>query len=432
MLESIQQGEVIESPQDPIANFFYTGRAGFAFRRKDGKYIPLPSEGAVRQHLTVTGVARAETTAALCRIREENFVSYIGPLAGFPAGLHPSCDGWNLLVTSGPRIIESKPGDFDLIEGIFGGLFNQKESTEQADCVFSWLKHARKSVIEGRRHPLPALAMIGPRGAGKSLAIEIVNLCLGGRKAAAYRFLCGASAFNADCVGAELLIIDDDAASRDHRARTRLAQGIKKTLFGSAPSFEGKGKDQFTAEPVQNLIIAVNDEPEHVQVLPELDETMDDKIILTRTGTAKIPEHLVNDRKGLMAAIVAEIPSFCHWIETKQEREDAIDERGRLRCFRHPEILAMINSISPENRLAELVAQCWKIQDVIKVDGSWKGTAAVLESALLDSETTRHAARTLLSWSGATGAYLARLTESGAGFKKTGQRNGVMNYEIGI
>jgi hypothetical protein len=423
--------EEIELPPLPSDSFFYAGRGGYAMRRADGRFIPLPPEGAVRQHLAEMGVARGDITGVVCRIREDNYVSYIGPMAGYPSGIHDGINGYQILVTYGPRIIPAVAGDFPVINSIMRGLFEDPEHPDQFHCVLAWLRKSRANVLAAKRRPTPALALVGRRGAGKSLAIELFKRALGGRAVNAYRSLCGDSAFNLQLAGAELLTIDDVVASRDHRARVRLAQAIKATLFAGAVTFEGKGRDAFDAAPVQSLIIAVNDEPQHVQVLPELDENIRDKIALVKVGEAVLSPDLAEDPDLLSAAIDSEMAAFLHWLESSETPDHLVDRRGRLIPFWHPAVLAMIDGISPENRLAELLAQATKITAEIDSEGSWRGTAADVEATLLETSTTRHAARTLLSLSGATGTFLSRLCEiRPATFSKSGHKGGVQTYRI--
>jgi hypothetical protein len=422
-------GKTIETP-NPCDRFFYAGRIGFAMASDEGQLIPLPSESAVRQHLAQLGVSRSDMSATVCRIRENNFVSHIGELAGYPTGIHEQ-DGGKILVTRPPKIVQSAAGEFPTLEGIFRGLFESDSYPMQFGCVTAWLKRSRENVLAGRRRPTPALAIVGQRGAGKSLAIEIFRRSLGGRQAACYRALCGDSNFNADLCAAELLVVDDEAASRDHRARVRLGQGIKSTLFGGSVRFEGKGRDAFNARPVQSLVIALNSEPEHLQVLPEMDESLRDKIILSLAGEAQIPPELADDPEELGTVIDGELPAFLHWLEGWEIPAEMVDRRGRIVCSWHPDLLASLDGISPENRLAELLAQNWKIQKAIEDEGQWRGTAAEAEAALIESDTTRHAARTILNWPGATGTLLSRLAAGRSDYEKAGQRGGVQTYRIG-
>lgn len=427
--------EPVEAPSPTTKaweRFFYAGRTGYAMQADGGRYIPLPQESQVRAHLEMMGVPRHEHTSSLCTIRENHHVLWIGPIAGYKSGIHTAPDAQGvLLVTTAPSIIESAPGVFDLISRITRGLFCDADHEIQFEAVMGWLRQARVNVRNGKRRPLPALAMVGPRNAGKSLFLEIARLSLGGRSAPAYRAITNESGFNADVLGAELLVVDDEVASRDNRARGRFGQSIKSFLFGSSVRIESKGRDAFSARPVHALAIALNDEAQHVMVLPEMDDSLQDKISLIQTGRASITPEECYDREEFMGRIISELPAFLHWLDNGQTPDEIKDSRTGCRAWQHPGILETLSQISPESRLWELVCQCWSIQDSIKREGFWRGTSAELERALSEGESTRHSARSLLSWNGALGSYMSRLADMGKhGVSRGGQSRGIQTWKI--
>jgi hypothetical protein len=421
-----------ESSPQAWERFFYAGRAGYAMRSEGGRFIPLPQESQVRAHLEMLGVPRYAMNEALCTIREKHHVLWIGPIAGYSSGIHQAPDAQGvLLVTTEPAIVKSSPGTFDLINRIVTGLFWDDDNEDQFHAVMGWLRQARANVKAGRRRPLPALAMVGPRNAGKSLFLEIARLSLGGRSAPAYRAITNENGFNADVLGAELLVVDDEVASRDNRARSRFGQSIKNFLFAASVRVEAKNRDAFSARPVHALAIALNNEAQHVQVLPEMDDSLRDKISLIKTGRADITPEESYDKEAFMARIVDEMPAFLDWLEKGDTPPSLIDTRTGCRAWQHPDILETLSQISPESRLWELICQCWKVQESITQTGFWRGTSAELERALNEGESTRHSARTLLSWNGALGVYLAGLADGGKhGVTRGGQSHGIQTWKI--
>jgi hypothetical protein len=406
-----------------VRRFFYNGSA-FAVEAK-GKYIPL-NEGAVKQHLSKLGIPGAIHNDILCDIRINQLVDYVGPVAGLRAGLH-SNNGSKLLVTSSPNIIQPKKGDASFINKAFSDLLPDET---QRNIFLDWLAHCRRGVLAGRRIQSPALALTGKKGDGKSLGIEIVKQCLGGRSANAYRFLSGDTPFNKDLLGAELLVMDDPAASKDHRARVRLAQNIKGNQFAGAIHVEGKNRDGFDVEPVQAVIIAVNSDPEHLRVLPELDESMEDKITLLRSSMIDLPPELAGREEEIKREIAASLPGFLAELDCR-DLSSSYNSRGRLKCFWNPEILEAIGMLSPEQQILELVHQLHVVKIAV---GGWSGTAATLEGLLTDKDShVAHAAKRLLSWGGACGTFLGRLADRpGSGVSRGGldPRTKIQTYVI--
>ena len=292
-------------------------------------------------------------------------------------------------------------------------LLGDDNHPEQLPAFFCWLAHSRRAVIKEKRRQTPALALTGSIGDGKSLAIEIIKRSLGGRAEKAYRFFSGDDQFNSELAGAELLVSDDDAVSRDHRSRLQLAQAIKSNLFSDSMRVRGMHSDAFSCAPVHAVVIAANSDPEHLRVLPELDESMRDKIILLKTKPAALPEGIAGRNDLISIRIDADLPGFLHFIDHVNMVE-AYDHRGRLKCFWHPEILEAIGLLSPETQLLELVQQVEAVRNAIAQTGKWVGTATALEGLLINRDSpVQHMASRLLHWPKACGTYLGRLADTG-------------------
>lgn len=387
-----------------VPAIYYAGRGGYAIEHK-GAFVPLTAESQVKQHLIAAGVPSDQFNELLCRIRLDNFVSYIGPVAGHQPGIHIAPETHQpFLVTTGPRIIEGVAGDWNFIADFLRDLFG--EGT-QYEAALSWLRQARRNVRAGKRRPLPVAVLVGPRKCGKSLFIELSRLCLGGRVASAYAALCGATTFNGHTLGAELLVMDDEVASKDYRTRTALAQGIKKQLFAASMAIEAKHRDQITMRPVHSIIIAVNDEPEHLQVLPAIDDSVSDKISLFACGRATLGS--LPEPEQIAAALHAELPAFCAFLDSSDHPEELKDSRTGAAAWQNPSVMDALQSIAPEERLRELLAQCGPIVDTIASKGFWRGTSAEIERLLSENDVTRNSARSLLSWPAACGVFLGRL-----------------------
>lgn len=412
-----------------VRQFFYNGRS-FCMESPSG-FIPLPCEAPVRQHLSVMGVPSKKQAEVLCAIREQQMVGYIGPVAGLPAGLH-ECNGDKVLVTKGPTIIEGKEGTETFVHDILAGLLEDPDHPQQLQTFLDWLTHSRRAVLKGKREQTPVVVFTGSRGNGKSLAIEIIKRCLGGRSAKAYRFMSGDSPFNADLIGSELLVVDDAAASKDHRSRMSLMQNIKDNLFSGAFAMEGKGRDKIDFQPVHAMVMAVNDDPDHLRVLPELDPSMDDKIHLFKTRAATIPKGA--DSAEISRRLAEALPAFLFDID-RRDISEACDKAGRLLCFRHPEVIEALGCLSPERQLLELIHQCWSVTEDLRNHDKWVGVASELEAKLTEfGASTANAAKRLFSWQGACGTYLGRLSETeGTGVSKDGfSLSKIRRYSISV
>jgi hypothetical protein len=389
-----------------ISKFFYAGRAGY-WMEVGGRFVPLPRESDLKQHLRLFGVDPKSPDCPSCRIRTEKLVQFVGEVAGHGAGLH-TFNGDQFLVTKGPSIIASKPGGGEFVRDFAMQLLGAEEPAQYLNWL-AWLHRIRKAVLKGQRIQIPALAVAGGAGDGKSLLIEIVCRSLGGRSANAYKFLSGQSRFNGDLVAAELLFIDDDAAAKDRGSRSRFAQFLKANLFAGSIAAEGKGANAIQCAPVQAVMIAVNSEPQHLRVLPELDDTMRDKIIILRSSPSPLPAELRGEPALIKERLNESLPGFLHEVDSLDPSEWISPTTGRLVCHWNQSILDALQDLSPENRLLELIDEEFGAAQGYE----WTGTATQLESELTEANAKNaHASRQLLRWPAACGTFLSCLARN--------------------
>ena len=410
-----------------VESFYYLGKDGFGMAC-DGEIIPLGRDRTVCQHLQECGVPEERHTALLCRIRREQFVNYHGPLAGHPVGLR-SFNGTKILVTRGPTIIQGRVGCFPFIQSVMDGLFEDEHYPAQKEKVMAWLCHARGLVKKGRREQSPTLCLIGLPGSGKSFFIDqILRPVLGGRRASAYRFLCGDKGFNADLAGAELWTVDDEVSSTSIAARRKFAQALKRDLFSASIRIEGKGKEAVDLDPISATVIALNDDLESLQAMPELDENVQDKLIICRTGRVDFPDALPTpDHKSARAK--AELPGFIHHLES-MDISDCYSSNGRFECFWHPVVVDLVNGNDPIMSLFSRIRDNDRLRTQIQEHGAWYGRASELFDFLENQCGEISSGGVSTCNMRQFGSWLSGLALKGRGITKTAILDGYAQYEI--
>lgn len=400
-----------------ISKFFYVGPRGYYMESK-GQYIPLPREEQLKRHLRFFGIDPESPDCPICTIQKQQGVSFVGEVAGHKQGLH-EYNGEKFLVTKGPTIIQPRPEGGAFVRDFLMALLATVDVRQYFNFL-AWLHRARSALIAGRRTQLPALVVAGQPGHGKSLLVEIVKRALGGRSAGAYKFMSGQTRFNSELVGAELLVVDDDAAASDHNSRARFAQFLKATLFAGSVSAEGKGTNAVECAPVQAAIIAVNSDPRHLRVLPELDHTLQDKIILLKTSPSPMPGGLAGKQHLIKERLQADLPGFLHEVDNFDDTEWIDPATGRLHCYWNEELVRLVSALSPEEQLLEIAYAELEFNHQLEIDGrvcrGWKGTAAQLLDALTRTNSNNAiAARGLNRWPAAYGTFLGVLADDGTG-----------------
>jgi len=331
-------------------------------------------------------------------------VSYAGCVAGYHDGLQEIC-GERVLVTRGPAMLLPKKGKWDTL-----GEFLSDMLGLQCEHFFGWMKIGLNSLMKGPPFvPGQLLALAGPAGCGKSLLQHLITHMLGGRSAKPFRYMTGETNFNADLVCAEHLMIEDEAASTDVRVRRYFGSQLKTMVVNATQRIEGKGLKAINLEPFWRLSISVNDEPENLMVLPPLDESLRDKIMLLQCVTPNFPfspdSHA--DRKLFFETITSELPAFVHFLKGWKIPQANINQRFGVKAYAHPDLLDALDGLSPEAKFLALIdtLQPWE-----PGMNTWTGTANELEEILLAKDKLGRVAK-LLSYNTACGTFLARLAK---------------------
>ena len=398
----------------PIPLKAYYDGAGKTFWIQDSRGVWIEiHESAMRRHLKQCGFSPlapkneclSPLERELNRMQMEECIDYAGPLAGCSVGV-VNMGGKRVLVKDSPQLIEPKSGECPTIDILLNNLFCGQVH-DQLPHVLGWLKIAVESLRSGSRRPGQALAIAGEHDSGKSLFQKLVTHILGGRSAKPYRYMSGGTDFNGELFGAEHQMIEDDVSVSDLRGRRSFGAKIKDLTVNEVQSCHAKNRQAISLEPFWRLTITLNCEPENMMILPPIDQSLEDKIILLMAYKKPMPMPTRTDqqRAAYWAKLVSELPAFIHRLMEWEIPPTLKSERFGVTHFHHPELLSAIDAMSPESRLLALIdLELFKEEN----PNEWHGTAEELEKALVVSGSNHHA-KQLLSWPNATGTYLGRL-----------------------
>jgi hypothetical protein len=285
------------------------------------------------------------------------------------------------------------------------------DGTDQTPYFWGWLAWAYQSLRAGTFYPGQALAIAGPRECGKSLLQQLITVILGGRAAKPYQYMVGATPFNSDLFWAEHLAVEDEVASSDLRSRRAFGAQLKQFAACLDQRCHGKGREPVMLRPFWRLSITLNDEPENLMVLPPLDDSIEDKIIILRAVRRPLPMPADSPaaKAALWAKFMAEVPALCRWLLDYQIAPEHRSDRYGVAHYHDHEICSALYALSRESHLWEMISE-------VVIDGpgleDWHGSADELTRLLTaaDSPCAR-AARELLTWPGACGTYLGRLAK---------------------
>ena len=392
--------------EEPV--YYDRHRKEYIVKNQRGVYQSL-TESQVKKNLQSKGYSSKSIEGNLSplneeilRIRDYCDVDFVGILAGHDAGFYDGAQ--RLLITDSPTPVQAAAGDCPTIQN----LLSQILGPEQLPFFLGWLKFARESLLTKSFRPGQALAIAGERNGFKSFTQNhIITPLIGGRSAKPYSYMMGKTDFNSELFGSEHQIIEDDISSHDIRLRREFASQIKQVTANEIQRCHAKHRTALSLIPFWRLSITLNDEPENLMILPPIDESLADKIIILKTSPADIGRDTstLEGRKEFKAIIDSELPHFAKLLDDYEIPERLKSSRYGITHYHHPDILAELSAMSPEQKLLELI-------EGVVLDGCniWQGTATELERILQQSDRGREAGK-LLYWNNATGTYLGRLSK---------------------
>lgn len=408
----------------PPETFYDIARKEYLIQDSHGDWLSLSEtqyKRVLRHHGLSARIEHGETLSAQDRaildVQSNKNVHFAGPLAGHSSGFHtfgPS----RVLVTSSPRLLEPLAGEWSTLRALIHSLLGTDEG-EQIPFLYGWLKIAYEALRSHQIRPGQVLALVGPHNCGKSLLQTLITEILGGRSAKPYQSMTGATTFNADLFGAEHLVIEDEQPSTDIRARRAFGAAIKNVTVNETQRLHAKHKDALVLRPFWRMSVSINDEPENIMVLPPIDNSLEDKMIILKATPPEtpLPTTTLAARRAYFARLIAELPAFLHHLVTWGIPADLESERFGVSHYHHPAITVELDAMSPETKLLELLDDVLSSTPVGPTDAAPCGeipeyTASRIEQILCCSGSPCVLeARRLLSWNNACGTYLGRLAK---------------------
>jgi len=298
-------------------------------------------------------------------------------------------------------------GDWGFIRSLIDDLFG-----DQAKFIYSWLHRSRRQLNEERYMQGHVLAIAGAAGGGKSLFAQQIAIPMLGIEAKASLYLTGETPFNADLVGAEVQLMDDDFDDTSAKGRAKLGSNLKALSAGSkSVSCHGKGVNAYRVNPLWRAIVCMNDDEQALKAFPPLGEgssdSIGDKVLLLKCNQTELPFARDPEQSArIEGAIADEISAFAHFIDEYDIPADI--KKGLCRFgfdeFHHPELLQTLNQDSNERTLLSITDKVLFRDEfnmgVLTCTATgrryWQGTAIDWADTLLNSNAVPHKVRSTI------------------------------------
>jgi hypothetical protein len=237
--------------------------------------------------------------------------------------------GRKFLNTSSVRLLPAAPTSdawgvkFPLIAQVYDNVFAQDR---YRDIFLAWFKRFYESAEKGKIALGQALALVGPVHCYKSWTVhKIIKPSMGGFADLGNMANGSAGGFTADVFQSPIAVIDDDKGTSSEEKRRRYSATIKQLVAHGTHMYHKKFETPTEVEWRGRVILAINDDPISIRLLPDLNQSNEDKTIaLTMKTWHDHPAPEVFD--GLEDT---ELPHFLAWLKDWAPPEAILEPRSR-------------------------------------------------------------------------------------------------------
>ena len=127
--------------------------------------------------------------------------------------------------------------------------------------------------------------------------------------------------------------------------------------------------------------MSVNDRPDDLMALPQLGESMMDKVAILKVRPNNCFAENYGDREAFRNRFLSELPAFLHHCLSLEIPEHLRDENSRfgVKAYHNPEILASMKELEPEMEILGIVEAAGIFTTA---SSEWEGTAGDLYKQL--------------------------------------------------
>lgn len=297
---------------------------------------------------------QSETMQALCLLRDTQQLDGI------------MCDHYNpaVIVNIGkksylnqstcsimePHDEEVKWKDLGMLGDILKGMFQ-----EQLDHNLTWLKHFYMSALRGRLENGLGLILVGPAECGKSFYSSVILSRLMGGFADGGTYISGEDRFNDTIFEHPVVAADDIIAQSGRSIKETLTHTVKQLVANQMITVRGMNRSPVTVPWRGRVIVSMNDDPDSITALPNVDSSILDKICLYQMYQPKVDPKL-----NWADVCIPLLPKLARYlVDFKPPKRYGSSSRFSVVPYHNKEILETAHATSPTGALMESLAE-WR------------------------------------------------------------------------
>jgi hypothetical protein len=295
----------------------------------------LLSLGKTEKAREIRGFDQGNVEDALKKIRGKFVVDRSGPRAGFPGSRLIKENGEVFMVTTGPALIKPEKGEFPTIAAMLKGLLGSDQP-----YFLAWMREGVQALRSGGDSGITGklLVLAGPVDCGKSFIQKyLITPLLGGRATDPFMSLSGATTFNTRSEYEHWAMADKGASDMK-----TFATGIKEMVANEDVVDHPKNKDLRSVAAFRRISLSCNDSEKYLNVLPDIDNSLVDKILVLKCSRGGIPEDYGDHqiKKKFLAKVTSELPAFLEYLISLDASGPEFKGRFGVAIYQNAEIMA--------------------------------------------------------------------------------------------
>lgn len=250
--------------------------------------------------------------------------------------------------------VDQFPWLHDFVTNAFDGEWKGVPAFEY---FLGWFKRFYESALNGKPLPGQVLIIAGEAHTGKSFLNKwVIGEALGG-SVDAEPLLMKETAFNKAGAENALWRCDDAATDGNWKTREMFTKSLKQMAANPSQLYQPKFRDSIELPFLGRVVVTCNTDPESLRILPTLDGTIRDKIMLFKLKEGFRP-HFFNTNYENEERVCKELPFFLRWLLDRQIPEkinDPVFKRFGVRSFHHGELVTVAQTTQSEYVFSELI-----------------------------------------------------------------------------
>ena len=248
---------------------------------------------------------------------------------------------------------------------------------DQRKYLDAFIHYSYKSAKDGKPIKLPTLFLVGGTGIGKTLfSTRFMSMLLGGHSVASGYFM-GSEPFNENIIRTGLATIDDQEGTTSAQARNKFSAILKKVTANHSISYRKMYKGPIDVLWSGKIIVTCNTDPESMAVIPNMDLSNIDKLLILRCAAGMVDWDFPADMDD---RLIEELPYIARYYYDQRVDPSVIGTtRFTIKPYVEPSLLEEARSLSEDSAIEEMIDKWRREYFLFQTDANfWHGNLTEL------------------------------------------------------